>query len=466
MAVHRNQACPCGSGKRYKHCCGAAASPAGAVASTGTGPFGAHTDAMHLALSQLSAGRYELAGSLFRSVLAQSPDIPDALHMLGVACLHQGQLLEASSLMRRAGELTGWKLPGIHRNYRLALGARLAQGSAGRRARRHRQYREWLAQKAGLQRPSAPLVSVIVPVYNHADFIAIALDSIYGQTYPNIEMVVIDDGSTDGSPAIVREKLRSCPFPHTFLARENRGAPATLNEAVRSSRGSFFNPLNSDDLWVPTRIEELVATVAAGGFEWGYTGVSFIDARGRPLTADDDPLVRQFENWAVNRSPLDAAGPPLLDFNGTITTGNLFCARSLFDLLGGFRDFRYNHDWDFCLRALWQAEPLRVPAALYRYRIHSTNTIRRVDRAREGRGRNRERRVPHEGAPRAPGQSVRAFPGQSGPGLHRGPARGGWRGAFTSLELIAIGDELDALDRASSEAAVPMDSPGAAVGPS
>lgn len=447
MAVHRNQACPCGSGKRYKHCCGATDSPARAEASADTGPFGVHTDAMHLALSHLSAGRYELANSLFRSVLAQSPELPDALHMLGVACLHQRQLLEASSLMRRAGELTGWQLPGIHRNYRLALGARLKQGLAGRQARRDRQYREWRAQQAGPQCLPAPLVSAIVPVYNHADFVALALDSIYRQTYPNIEMVVIDDGSTDGSPGIVREKLRTCPFPHTFLARENRGAPATLNEAVRSSRGAFVNPLNSDDLWVPTRIEELVATVAGGGFEWGYSGVSFIDARGRPLAADDDPLVQRFEHWADDRSPLEPAAPPLLGFNGTITTGNLFCARRLFDLLGGFRDFRYNHDWDFCLRALWQAEPMRVPAALYRYRIHSTNTIRESSE----RARAEARIVKDEYHAKAlrerpvnPFAPSRASLGLDYIGKQLEDAH---ESALTALELIAIGDELDALDR-------------------
>jgi len=455
VAVSRNQACPCGSGKRHKHCCGATAGPAGAGASTGTGPFGAHTDAMHAALSHLAAGRYELADALFRGVLAQAPELPDALHMLAVACLHQGQPLEASSLVRRAGELTGWTLPGIHRNFRLALGARLAQGSAGRLARRRLQYREWLAQRAGPQRRPAPLVSAIVPVYNHADFIAIALDSIYGQTYPNIEIVVIDDGSTDGSPEIVREKLRTCPFPHTFLCRENRGAPATLNEAVRSSSGSYFNPLNSDDLWVPTRIEELVATVAAGGFEWGYSSVSFIDARGRPLAEDDDPLVQKFLDWADDRSPLDAAGPSLLDFNGTVTTGNLFCARRLFDLVGGFRDFRYNHDWDFCLGALWQAEPLRVPAALYRYRIHSTNTIRESSE-RAGAEAEIVKDEYHTKALRE--RPVNPFaPSRAslGPDYIAKQLAEGGESAFTSLKLIAIADELDTLDRTAAEAAVP-----------
>jgi hypothetical protein len=58
-----------------------------------------------------------------------------------------------------------------------------------------------------------------------------------------------------------------------------------------------------------------------------------------------------------------------------VSTGNLFFSRSLWESLGGFRDLRYNHDWDFALRALWREEPVFVRDYLYRYRLHGGNTI-------------------------------------------------------------------------------------------
>ncbi len=102
-------------------------------------------------------------------------------------------------------------------------------------------------------------VSVVVPSFNHARFIESTLRSIKKQTLEPAILLVIDDGSTDNSPAIIEQSLRDCTFPCEFIARENRGLSATLNEGFARVSGDYFAYLGSDDLWLPDFLEARVA---------------------------------------------------------------------------------------------------------------------------------------------------------------------------------------------------------------
>src|SRR5687768_1100451 len=99
-------------------------------------------------------------------------------------------------------------------------------------------------------------VFVVVPSYNHAPFVEKCLRSIIGQTLRPAKLLVIDDGSTDGSPEIIERLLRDCPFESKLIARENRGLCATLNESLALSDGEFFAYLGSDDIWLPSFLKE------------------------------------------------------------------------------------------------------------------------------------------------------------------------------------------------------------------
>jgi alpha-1,3-rhamnosyltransferase len=94
-------------------------------------------------------------------------------------------------------------------------------------------------------------VFAVVPSYNHAPFIEQCLRSIIAQTSPPKKLLVIDDGSTDGSIEIIEKVLEGCPFNSELIARENRGLCATLNEAFALSNDTYFAYLGSDDLWLP-----------------------------------------------------------------------------------------------------------------------------------------------------------------------------------------------------------------------
>jgi len=114
--------------------------------------------------------------------------------------------------------------------------------------------------QAPTERREAARVSVVVPSYNHAPFVAETLRSVFRQTLRPAELLVIDDGSADDSARVVAEALKDCPFACELIARENRGLCATLNEGLAKTRGDYFAYLGSDDLWLP---DFLAARVAA-----------------------------------------------------------------------------------------------------------------------------------------------------------------------------------------------------------
>src|SRR5215211_557563 len=116
--------------------------------------------------------------------------------------------------------------------------------------------------KDGQQLSRVGRVAVVVPSYNHAPFVAAALRSVLAQTHAPARLLVIDDGSRDGSPRVIGDVLKDCPFPCELIARENRGLCATLNEGLAKTSGRHFAYLGSDDIWLPGLLEARVALLA------------------------------------------------------------------------------------------------------------------------------------------------------------------------------------------------------------
>ncbi len=98
-------------------------------------------------------------------------------------------------------------------------------------------------------------VSVVVPSYNHAGFVERCLKSILNQTVKPSELLVIDDGSSDGSVEVIGRILKQCDFPAELIVNQNKGLCATLNESLEKTSGEYFAYLGSDDLWLPEFIE-------------------------------------------------------------------------------------------------------------------------------------------------------------------------------------------------------------------
>lgn len=368
LTVGRNEQCPCGSGKRYKDCCGRLRSSA-APAQPDVASL------MNAALVAQQARRLDDAESLYRRALAAEPDLPDALHMLGVIRYDKGDDAQAWTLIVRALDLTDWRYPSYRHNLGLVLARAWRSIDEPTVTIARRRYRELSASRSSRAPHGNPRVAVVVPSFNHARFIEQALKSVFEQTYRNIELVVVDDGSTDASVATIERALRRSPFPHRFIVRGNRGAPATINEGIATTDAPFINVLNSDDAFDRERIATMIDAVAGTRAQWGFSRATFID--------DDGAAVDLLHNrraytltCLVDGMPLEeTVGFAVVKNNVALTSGNLFFARALFDAVGGFRDFRYTHDWDFALQALAHAEPVFVADSTYRYRLHASNTI-------------------------------------------------------------------------------------------
>lgn len=107
-----------------------------------------------------------------------------------------------------------------------------------------------------------PLVTVVVPCYNHERFVQECIQSIIDQEYRNIELIIIDDGSKDDSVRKIQELLPACQSRFErceFRARPNKGLSATLNEALELTHGKYFSPIASDDVLYPDKLTKQVA---------------------------------------------------------------------------------------------------------------------------------------------------------------------------------------------------------------
>lgn len=223
---------------------------------------------------------------------------------------------------------------------------------------------------------ASPIVSVVIPAYNHERYVAAAIGSVVGQTFADFELLVLDDASGDATWDIVSgfsdSRIRAVRH------QVNLGAHATLNEGIHAAQGRFVAVLNSDDLFAPRRLEALVeAARQAGDREmFAFSDVDLIDAEGTPIPAH--PRALAHARLCKRCSVL----PPALWFftgNPALGTSNYFFSKSLFQATGPFAPLRYTHDWDWALRAAQRCPPTWMHEALLSYRVHDLNTLAEDD---------------------------------------------------------------------------------------
>lgn len=218
-------------------------------------------------------------------------------------------------------------------------------------------------------------IAVVIPVYNHERYVEEAIASVLAQTRPPDRLVVVDDGSCDGSVAAAERALSSAgSIAVEFRVQTNRGTARTLNETIARLDEEVVGILNSDDAWLPNRLERLLPELDVAHPSIAFSGVEFFgDA--------DQPHLEAYPQWMAQAFDFGRCFPTvgfsLLLSNIAASTGNFLFTRDLHELAGGFDEaMPICHDWQFLLDALRMTEPRFVPEALYRYRIHGTNTYR------------------------------------------------------------------------------------------
>lgn len=127
------------------------------------------------------------------------------------------------------------------------------------------------------------LVSIITPMHNAQKYIVQTIESVQAQTYNNWEMIIIDDCSTDESAEIVKELAKADERIHYYCNEQNIGVAQTRNRAMKMANGRFLAFLDSDDLWVPNKLERQLALMRQKQCAFIYAGCDVIDENGGEL---------------------------------------------------------------------------------------------------------------------------------------------------------------------------------------
>lgn len=185
-----------------------------------------------------------------------------------------------------------------------------------------------------------PKVSIIIPVYNGSNFMRCAIDCALEQTYENIEIIVVNDGSTDNGKT--EEIALSYGEKIRYFAKPNGGVSSALNYGIRNMTGDYFAWLSHDDAYTPTRITDAVALLTShdllGEKYVGFTGGYVADAGGTKIK----DLRHSFE---PNRIYSSYEAMEAMVANGTLYGCNLLIPRNAFDDAGFFDEsLRYSQD--------------------------------------------------------------------------------------------------------------------------
>jgi glycosyltransferase involved in cell wall biosynthesis len=206
----------------------------------------------------------------------------------------------------------------------------------------------------------APAVSVIVPTYNRLPLLRETMASVLAQTFGDLELIVVDDGSTDGTAEYVRAmtdaRVRLVALSHGGNVSRAR------NAGVAASRARWLCLLDSDDVWLPTKLERQIRETEAAGARWSYTRYELMTADGAPtpFRSGDSAAV---SGWIAR---------PLLTDELGVTICAAMMERSLVDEAGGFRErFPFRQDFDLVMRVALRAPAHAVDEALVRAREHT-----------------------------------------------------------------------------------------------
>jgi len=216
-------------------------------------------------------------------------------------------------------------------------------------------------------RSNLPLISVIMPCYNAAPYVAEAMHSALSQSYGNVELIVTDDGSTDNSVTII-EKVASAYTGRVTLSQiQRRGPFPARNVALQHARGELVTFLDADDWWERTTLEKLHAALETGNADISYCGWQNV---GEGIHSE--PYV----------PPEYEKGDPVDSFIRSCPwpIHAALIKKSLVDQLEGFSERRYSAmDYDFWLRALATTRRMiRVPEVLSYYRWHGATQVSAV----------------------------------------------------------------------------------------
>lgn len=221
-----------------------------------------------------------------------------------------------------------------------------------------------------------PLVSVVIPSFNHGRYIESALRSVLHQSLTDLELIIIDDGSSDDSASILR-RYRDNRL--TVVFQKNSGADAAINRGLQMCSGQYLAILNSDDIFETSRFEDMISVMESEKTSFSCSWLRLIDSAGGilgvkegwqsmlPAWANPTLEIADQNNIFLNR---------LFQSNFISTTSNMLFEAKVIKKVGMMNPLRFCHDWDFAVRVAENYPCSIVEQPLVRYRTHPGNTIK------------------------------------------------------------------------------------------
>jgi GT2 family glycosyltransferase len=208
-----------------------------------------------------------------------------------------------------------------------------------------------------------PAISVILPVYNAAAYLRAAVESLLGQTFRDFELIAVDDGSTDGSGALLAELARGDERVRV-ISRPNTGIVGALNDGVAAARADLVARMDADDVAEPGRLAVQHAYMeATPGCVVLGTGAWLIDSRGEVVGLHEPAQKPEL----ILRHLLAGDG-------GVLLHPTIMMRRAAFDAAGGYaRECELAEDLDLYFRLLKQGAGANLPAPWLRYRQHKAS---------------------------------------------------------------------------------------------
>jgi len=202
-----------------------------------------------------------------------------------------------------------------------------------------------------------PTVSVVIPTHNRRELLLRTIHSALAQESLDFEVLIVDDGSTDGTADAIR--LLNSPCVTVLRNDQPVRVAAARNMGVEAARGSWIALLDDDDLWSPQKLRQQLAAVEDTGRSWVYAGVVEIDGCGLLLGGEPPPSSEELVNGLIDGNLMPAG------------CSNVVVRADLFREVGGFDSgLRDLADWDLWLRLAHFGPPACVPLPLVGYRQH------------------------------------------------------------------------------------------------
>lgn len=209
-----------------------------------------------------------------------------------------------------------------------------------------------------------PLVTAIIPTYNCTAFLRKAIDSALSQTCSAMEVIVVDDGSTDDTPAVCGsygDRIR-------YIRRANGGTPAARNTGLQAAHGEFVALLDHDDQWLPEKIEKQVEMMASDGrIGLVHTGGRVVNLASGAMTSeylpDAESSYHDLLRWCI------------------VGCATAMMRKSDVDAVGGFDETLSGaDDWDMWIRLAWRSRVIGIREVLTEIGIHGENQGQRYKR--------------------------------------------------------------------------------------